>query len=257
MKKRFAISGLAAAAALAFAGSASAADMPLKAPPAAIVAYSWTGIYVGVGDGWQWQHLDWAFDPPVIGGANQAFSANRASNIFSGYVGAQWEFGHLVIGGEYTRFGSFGRNDWSQGTCGVGVFTCQGRIGDLQEAGGRLGWAGSGLIPFAQNWLLYATGGWARGTVTTNAIAPGGFVQSNPTQAVQDGWFAGVGLDLMLVKGSLVDWIAGVQYQHVDLGTAFHCQAFPCVPGPAGNVLNRDIGMTNDIIQFRTSLKFH
>ena len=42
-----------AAAALAFTGTAQAADMPmLKAPPMAVAAPNWTGLYIGVNGGW-------------------------------------------------------------------------------------------------------------------------------------------------------------------------------------------------------------
>jgi hypothetical protein len=42
---------LLAATLFLFAGSAYAADMPLKAPPAAPVAPTWTGWYIGVNGG--------------------------------------------------------------------------------------------------------------------------------------------------------------------------------------------------------------
>jgi hypothetical protein len=117
------------------------------------------------------------------------------------------------------------------------------------------------LIPFVGNWLLYGTGGWARGTVSSDALVLVGIVPTssgvNRAIAVQEGWFAGVGLDMVLARGSLVDWIFGIQYQHVDLGTGFHCSLQPCIPGAAGNTNNRDITMKDDIFQFRTSLKFH
>src|SRR5262245_26808531 len=41
-----------AAFACAFAGSASAADMPLKAPPPAVAVFKWSGCYGGVNAGW-------------------------------------------------------------------------------------------------------------------------------------------------------------------------------------------------------------
>src|SRR5690242_18050805 len=55
MKKLFSISALAAGAALALAGSANAADMPVKAaPPPVPVAYDWSGLYVGSHWGYSW-----------------------------------------------------------------------------------------------------------------------------------------------------------------------------------------------------------
>lgn len=261
MKNLFSMPVIAAVAALVFGGSATAADMPVKAAPvAAPVAYSWTGLYFGFSDGFQWQHANWAFDPSVVGGAHQSFSADRSSSILGGQIGVQWQWNQIVIGAEYDHFGSPWRDESIQGVCGAGAFTCLVRMQDLDEAGGRLGWAGSGIIPFTTNWLLYATGGWARGTVQTDGVPPGSSAVGsnvNATSLRQSGWFVGAGLDTVLMRGSFVDWIAGIQYQHVDLGTAFHCNFAPCVPGPLGNVSNRDIGMTDDMFLFRTSLKFH
>ena len=44
----------------AAAVSANAADMPVKAVPAPVVAqvYNWTGLYVGVNGGWGWGQQD-------------------------------------------------------------------------------------------------------------------------------------------------------------------------------------------------------
>lgn len=54
------LTSVAAAAALAV-GPASAADIPVKAPRAPAVAYSWTGCYLGIQGGYVWgrsQHKD-------------------------------------------------------------------------------------------------------------------------------------------------------------------------------------------------------
>ena len=46
---------LAGTALLALGSLAPAADLPVKAPtPAAIVAYNWSGAYVGGNAGWSW-----------------------------------------------------------------------------------------------------------------------------------------------------------------------------------------------------------
>ena len=50
--------GVAASATL-IAAPALAADMPLKAPaPAAVVAYNWTGLYIGANAGWVSENED-------------------------------------------------------------------------------------------------------------------------------------------------------------------------------------------------------
>jgi len=57
--------GVAASATLIVA-PALAADVPVKAPaPAAIVAYNWTGLYVGANVGWVGENFDWTYTNPV------------------------------------------------------------------------------------------------------------------------------------------------------------------------------------------------
>ncbi|HLH91489.1 MAG TPA: hypothetical protein VKX28_23815 [Xanthobacteraceae bacterium] len=49
--KKFVLGGLIAVFA---AGSAVAADMPLKAPPAPVTTPTWTGTYIGINGGYAW-----------------------------------------------------------------------------------------------------------------------------------------------------------------------------------------------------------
>jgi outer membrane immunogenic protein len=256
MKKLLSISALAAAAAIAYAGTANAADMPVKALPPPPPVYSWTGVYIGVSEGWQWQHSDWDYQLHVAGAPNQTFGADQGSGIFGAHVGVQWQWSSIVIGAEYNRLNNNSDPEsWTSHSCPVTTLNCKVLGHDFNLAGARLGWAGTGIIPFTSNWLLYATGGWAQGTVQTrveSTTSP--FTGTGEDSLVkQDGWYAGVGLDLLLAKGSLVDWIGGIEYDHIDLGTSFHCVVAGCAP----SVLNRNVGFTDDIIRFRTSLKFH
>lgn len=252
MKNLLSISALAAAAAIAYAGSANAADMPVKALPPPPPVYSWTGVYVGVSEGWQWSHNDWAYVAP----GTASFSQDRGSGIFGGHVGVQWQWNSFVIGAEYNRLGNNSDPDsWASVTCPDRPgLNCKVLAHDFDLAGGRIGWAGTGIIPWTSNWLLYGTGGWARGTVQTrieSPVAPN-LGTGEDSLVRQEGWYAGVGLDLLLAKGSLVDWIGGIEYDHIDLGTSLHCVT-PACTGP----FNRNVGFTDDIFRFRTSLKFH
>src|SRR5947209_1610995 len=45
------------------AGSAQAADMPLKARPAPVPVYSWTGFYGGINGGYGWSDRTITFTP--------------------------------------------------------------------------------------------------------------------------------------------------------------------------------------------------
>src|SRR5262249_28387248 len=96
MTKLFSIAGLAAAAALTFAGSASAADMPLKAPPPPPVIATWTGTYIGINGGWAWATTDHTIS--TTGVTTGDFDQDGG---FAGVTwGGNWQTGHLVLGFE-------------------------------------------------------------------------------------------------------------------------------------------------------------
>lgn len=100
-------------AALAFSGSAFAADMamkmPVKTPPTPASVYSWTGFYVGgnIGGGWTsgWNSTYSPIpSPAAFGGAPGSLSMN-ASGIVGGVQGGyNWQFTNWVIGveGDFT-----------------------------------------------------------------------------------------------------------------------------------------------------------
>src|SRR5512139_1494960 len=101
MKKLFSVSGLAAAAVVAWAGSASAADMPVKAaPPPPPPAFTWTGWYVGLNGGGLWGETTGNFIAPV----NPAFpwQADLSQGLAGVTSGSNWQFGQFVIGTEST-----------------------------------------------------------------------------------------------------------------------------------------------------------
>ena len=85
--------------ALAASGSASATDMPVKAPPLAPVAapYDWTGFYIGVNGGYSWGNS--ATDYAVPGLA--PFSTSQSMNgwVFGGQAGYNWQFNRNWIFG--------------------------------------------------------------------------------------------------------------------------------------------------------------
>src|SRR5690242_13914408 len=78
--------------------SAGAADLPVKArPPAVVVAYSWTGLYVGGHVGYGWADKDWSdpLGPPF------AIGSHTATGWLAGaQVGFNYQFGSWVIGAE-------------------------------------------------------------------------------------------------------------------------------------------------------------
>src|SRR5262252_8975757 len=88
--------------ALQFSGVASAADLPLKAPPApAPVYYNWTGFYLGVNLGGSWGHqsvtaCDGGNKPPPAAVVPPILCASDTLHmngvIGGGQIGYNWQF---------------------------------------------------------------------------------------------------------------------------------------------------------------------
>jgi outer membrane immunogenic protein len=75
------------------AGPAIAADMPVKAPPPAPVAYyDWSGAYIGFNAGGVWHKNSLHFPTPGaaglgVAGVNPDFSTNNGDGIFGFHSG--------------------------------------------------------------------------------------------------------------------------------------------------------------------------
>jgi outer membrane immunogenic protein len=246
---RFLIAGLIGVTAIGVS-AAGAADIPARAPvysaPAALVAVdTWSGIYLGVNGGWAKQDHDWAFHPP-FGTVNQSFSLDRSSGVIGLHAGLQKQFGQWVLGAEfaYNWLGSeFARHT------GFGVdFSsfADARAKEVWTAGPRIGWAPS------PTWMIFANGGFASGKVQTRLtdIATGVPIPAFDTSATQNGWYLGAGIEYML----FANVILGAEYQHIDLGSDFHCVTFAC--GGAPNSNNHDVKTTVDIVRARLTYKF-
>ena len=62
--KKFLLATVGLLALLGMAAPASAADLPVKAPPPPVVApvYNWTGFYIGANGGWGQVENCWDFE---------------------------------------------------------------------------------------------------------------------------------------------------------------------------------------------------
>jgi outer membrane immunogenic protein len=155
-----------AAAALAFAGSAQAADLYVKAP-APPAYYDWSGIYVGANAGYGWGDTSWIFTPSQFFAsvAGENFSTHPKGALAGGQIGINKQIGSHVFGVEIT-------GDWSdmkQTLVGPldpnfanDIWTT--KLKDLETLTGRFGYA-------ANNWLFYGKAGGATGVVSVNALS--------------------------------------------------------------------------------------
>jgi outer membrane immunogenic protein len=266
MKKLLSISGIAAAAALAFAGPASAADMPVKAPPPPPppVVYDWSGLYVGFHDGYQWGSVH---DTSASGGAlsdvgGGSFSGDSNANygIIGFHAGIQWEFTGLfgfsgvVLGAEGGLNSPLSHNDVSNfAPCANPAFSCGLRsMGDNWYGGGKLGLAFTmPYLPwwFSGDYLFSVSGGYSTANFQRASIvnATGAFGGGGESLGWHHGAYVGVGLEHILYKGTFVDWVSGADWQHHFLNDGTDINA-----NGVAHTLSADV----DIVRLRTTLKF-
>ena len=187
-------------AAVLIGTSASAADLPrYQGPPAVAPAYNWSGLYLGMngGGGWGHRHQTYANGEEIGSGWDGA--------LFGFQIGYNWQFSNWIFGLE---LGSNAADISGSSPCPNSVFTCAMKVRSFGTLRGRAGWA-------FDNALLYVTGGYAAGTVrrqATNSVNGDSLTQDD----THGGWTVGAGVDFGFTR----NWIARVEYLHVDLGDA-------------------------------------
>jgi outer membrane immunogenic protein len=214
------ISGLLIAAPLS---TASAADMPLKAPPAPPApAFSWTGFYIGGQVGGASGHDNASianpgipFPPPIF--IPFTVNTNGAMGGFHAgynYQVSQWVFG-LEASVDWTRLDK----TFIVGICPLFCGTATTKADTQGSVRGRVGIA-------VDRALFYATGGWAVARITntydTTAFG-GGFASLSHTR---DGWTAGGGIDYAVTN----NWSLLAEYRYSDFGTFIDTSAVAFFP---------------------------
>jgi outer membrane immunogenic protein len=198
-------------------GIASAADMPLKAPPAPVVVpYSWTGCYVGVEGGGSWgrdRARSNGTNNGVVNGTDGALKT--ASDISGGLVGGtlgcnyqwkQWVFG---IEGDGSWSGERGSSnlvppfvpDFREDVSQSYIATIRGRVG----------------FTVTPTVLIYGTAGGAFADLRIHEFNPtgvGGALTGATETRSFAGWTAGAGVEW----GFAPSWSAKFEYLYMDLG---------------------------------------
>lgn len=208
--------GLLSVAALAISVSgiqmATAADMPMKAPPspAYFAPPSWTGFYIGVhlGAGWGTTQAN----ATTINGApfpNFAWQDQSANGFLGGaQAGYNWQAGNWVFGIEGTISGT-----GIEGTGPCNVFgtpvTCKTSVDWMADISGRLG-------VVSGNALIYVKGGvaWAdiEHTASSNFVGPP--LAGSVTNTYWGG-LLGVGVEYMVSR----NWSAKIEYNYIQFET--------------------------------------
>lgn len=222
--------GSVAAAAL-FAGSAFAADLPVRAaaPAPVLMAapiFSWTGFYVGVNAGYAGDKFEYPFSGDVALGREDTFayggkpSITSSGGVFGGQVGYNWQFANRWVLGLEADY------QWANIEGRVNINGFLDPIGDANlSAGSEVTGFGTVRARLGYGWdraLFYVTGGWAYGTVKSsgsisvcgnnnNCLIDGGLSRRTSNSS---GWTLGAGLEYALTNNVSFK----TEYLYVDLG---------------------------------------
>jgi outer membrane immunogenic protein len=192
-------------------GSAAAADMPVKMPvkAAPIVAYDWTGFYIGGYYGSGVGESRSRTDPPgnPAGTRVGETNYNAMGTTLGGTFGYNWQFAPRWLVGLEGDIGT------------LGVDHTFKEYNDVIISGSKADWYGTIRARFGYVTgpsLLYLTGGVAFVNVTDTF---GGDSISIPALAVtttRTGWTAGVGIETKLSH----NWTAKTEYLYIDAGSS-------------------------------------
>jgi outer membrane immunogenic protein len=217
---------------VAAAGTAVAADIPVKAPiykaaptPA---PFSWTGFYLGANIGYGW--VDDNGRPTCIddlGVVNGAFCQNvptgavDASGVIGGaQIGYNWQSNNLLFGLEADFQGAdisgktvvTGPFSFFNGTLALPAgaqFTASEKIQWFGTVRGRIGWTFDRV-------LVYGTAGLAYGhaQLRTNFVTPLPFSAPASVSVTNAGWTAGGGIEYAFAG----NWSGKIEALYFDLG---------------------------------------
>ena len=239
--QRFRIIGRAAIATLArvtwtaaflAAAPAMAAEvsMPVKASwlPPVVQPYDWTGLYVGAHLGYSGGRSNWSAPPDLA----SSLDLYQSSDIFNGAGGY---FGGLQIGYDYmlanrvvlglqldASFPGFPNRDGISiggmsifSTPDIGLASYRENVLHFGTLRGRVGYA-------PDNWLFYATGGfaWTYDQLTLTQLADG---TTDAPFLWRLGWVAGLGVEWAFAP----NWTANVEYLYTKYGNSSVLCLFP------------------------------
>lgn len=199
---------LGAVAALVLGPTAAlAADLPVKAAPAPVAIYDWTGFYIGVAGGGSLgtsDHIDRAT------GVTDALGYNVKGGLAGGTLGYNWQMSSFVLGfeGDVSWVGEYGSNP-DLGLVGNPAFTSFTKETWLATARARFGYA-------VNNLLFYGTGGYAAAGTEAGVKDGGTGALLDSAKSTRSGWTAGGGLEW----GFAPNWSAKFEMLYMKFDSA-------------------------------------
>jgi outer membrane immunogenic protein len=235
--------------AMGIAAPASAADLaarPYTKAPAMIAAvYDWSGFYIGANGGWGSSHKCWDFTTPAGVLVAPEGCHNATGGVAGGQIGYRWQSAAWVFGIE-------GQGDWanlrgSNQSLFAAAFTNQSKIDAFGLFTGQVGYAFNTV-------LLYVKGGAAVTADRFNVNTTVGNVLA-ATTGDQTRWGGTIGAGLEFAFAP--NWSAGVEYDHLFMGTKTTSFTNNGVVGPAGTLFGTDrIRQDVDLVTVRVNYRW-
>jgi outer membrane immunogenic protein len=260
MKLRL-LSGIAIAAFMA--GSAYAADlMPVKAPPP-VLAYDWSGFYIGGVIGGDWTRTDTSTPGlGLIGTLVPVIQTTDNSGFIGGIEGGdRYQFGKLVIGWEADMvWGNNSSTSISSFSSVPGLFTVSRALtADTKWVG-----TATSTVGIAHDrWLIYGKAGvaWAKTDYTDNWVANVAGVGAVPvfsgtgttSDSNQVGWTVGTGVEWAIWN----NWSIKAEYDYLDFGNKTVAINGAVAPGLINFPASLGIENNQHINQFKAGLNWH
>ena len=224
------------------AGTAVAADLPVKAMPRAIpVSYSWTGCYVGVAGGGAWGRSRHISGDPATLGVNITNDYDISGGIVGVEYGCNWQTGSWVLGTE----SDFSWTNLRGSAFDIPPFNTTS-ISHTKENWLSTSRVRVGFLPTPQL-LLYGTGGVAAASVQAlvDGTASGAGIISET--ATRWGWTGGVGAEYAFGNG----WSVKADYLYVRLNNRSYF-----IPPPLGFAIRNNVPVEEHIVRVGVNYKF-
>jgi outer membrane immunogenic protein len=221
------------------AQSGMAADLAVRAPvyktlTPVVVAYGWTGCYLGAEGGGAWGQSRHDTD---FGSTSDAFAVS--GGLAGGTVGCNHQAGQWVLGLEGDLSWTSKRGSAVEVAPFPATFTSETRENWLATVRGRLGLA-------AHRWLFYVTGGYAVAAVEARVLNPTIALDAADTKT-RNGFVVGAGIETAIGG----NWSAKLEYLYVGLQNASYFD----VPPPA--VLTRTgVPISDNIVRAGLNYRF-
>ena len=205
---------LASVGAIALAGSAFAADLPIAPPPPPVPIFSWTGLYLGLQIGYAWDHdsENFGLGPtpllPVPFFLASSFSTSPSGVIGGAHIGYNLQIGQWVAGIEGTADGTSLSQTVFDPISGINVSTKAPIQGSFRARAG-VAWDRA---------LIYVTGGAAFTSIHNDYSTFG--LATESISKTRSGWTVGAGIEYAVTN----NWSVRAEYRYSDFG---HYTDFP------------------------------